>query len=281
MAGYDDDFQGYAIGANVPFGSWILDPTAFEATIVSDAAGTGIPGTDRFIEIFLGAVAVDPAVTHYQTSFTQYSALKLLATLPFGGSNFAFANGPNGGGFTFTLLVIKVETDGTITAYDGNGNVLKNSKDVLFRFFTWNFLQQNVTLSDDEILGVKYVKIVYQLILNGTEAISVSVTTPTPVAGLTNGTAEVNRFQLLGGKHGAYTLQGLTAAGVYPHPGSPNAVLFQSAAEVNALVDDGEVQISMAAAEVNTLPDTALLEVIQSVIEVNLEAANKWYISES
>lgn len=279
MALFDDDFQGYTIGTVFPQGGWVNDPTAFTREI--KAGPSTVAGTDRYLEIFLGGLAPDYTTIGYHSSFSLYTSLKLLSELPFGGSSFGFTNGPNAGGFSFTLFTIKVENDSTITVYAGGGQVLGNSGDRLFNFYAWNFLQIDCQLTDVTVLGVDYVHINLQLYLNGVQAISFSTTTNIAVAGLKNATSEVNHFTLLGGHWGAYTLDTYAGGLTYPHPGSPDAVIYQAPIEVDELPDDAELTVTQAAIEVDELPDTAELTITQAVIEVDLRERNRWYISES
>jgi len=281
MAIFDDDFQSYSIGTVFPTGSWVAQNGSNPFTREIKAGGSGIPGTDRYLEIFLGGLLPDPAITGYQSSFTLWGALKLVATLPFGGGNYQFVNGPNAGGFSFGIIGVKVEFDGTISVYDGNGILLGNSTDHLFNFFAWNFIQIDCALSDATVLGVDYVHINLQLYLNGTQVISFSTTTGIQTAGLTHATSEVNQFCIQGGDHAAYTLDAYAGGLNYPHAGTPSGLIFQGAAELLQLPDDEKLMIHQGALELAQLPDDEKLMIHQGVIELILEVGNRWYISES
>lgn len=268
MAIYDDDFQSYSIGANVPFGSWKLFPSAFTAQI--QAGGSGVPGTDRNLGIFLGSVILDPAVAGYQTSFTQFLAFKLSPGFTNGLQIMAFGNGPIGGP-SFTLLEIRVEVDSTITIVDSTGAaILANSGDKWLQPNIWHFLQVNVTVSDILVGSTKFVQAAFELGLNGTSIISFTKTLTTVATALFTGTSAINQFILSGGNYGAYTLQGLVGVPTYPHGGSPKARINQAAAEVNELPSSGKVRVIQAAAEIDELPSTTKLRVFQMVIETDL-----------
>jgi hypothetical protein len=139
-----------------------------------------------------------------------------------------------------------------------------------------------VSLSDVLVAGVLKVHIVCEVVLNGIVIISFNTTTGLAVANLTNATAEVNQFQLFDGNHGAYTLDVLTAANTYPHAGTPKAIAFQAAIEVDVLPDSAKLRAIQSVVEIDVLPDSAKLKVYQMVIEVDvLVLTNRWYISES
>lgn len=265
MAFLDDDFQGYSIGTNLPFGSFT--GAAFLAQIVSIPEGTGIPGTDRGLEVFLGtAEYVKPS---YIASFTQFIALRLTDSAnaqPFIG----FTNGPNGLAQSFTLLQLRIEPDGTLTANCADsGQVIGNSGDKLVPFYSWNFLQINVTFSDVLDSGILRVRIDLEIACNGVSILAAGLTTTVAVAGLTNGTAEVNRFQLILGRYGAFTLDTLQPIITYPHAGTPSAIVFQALGEVDEIIDSGKLDIYQAIGEVDVLPDSAKLRVFQMVAEVD------------
>jgi len=212
MAILDDDFQSYAIGATMPFGPFILDPAAAIAEIV---AGNGPTGTDRALQL-QGAVTVDPAITGFQASFSEFVAVRKTSD----GEILAFSNGSNGSGHTFTLLQVKVEFDSTITALcPVSGQILGNSRDFWFDFHAVNVLQVNVTFSDVVVAGVAIVHIKGEIALNGASVISFDKDTRFPIAQLTNGTSEVNRFQLStnGAVYGAFTLDTLQPIVTFPH----------------------------------------------------------------
>lgn len=257
MPGYDDSFQSYSPGDSVPIGSWILDPGAFTNVIV---AGGGPSGTTQSLQLF-GTVAVDPGVTGFQTSFTEFVAVEKTSA----GQILAFSNGPNLTGHTFTLLAIWVEQDGTLTARDPDGNPLGNSVDVLFNFSTSNFLQVNLTLSDVTILGIKYVHLHGSVTLNGKTVITFDADTTAQVTELVNATSEINRFQFStnGANYAAFTLQGFTSVNDYPHPGTPKG------------------RVNQGAIEIVELPDSGKLRIVQGAIELILDVQNRWYISES
>lgn len=266
MAGYDDDFQGYSIGDTIPFGSWIDDPGAFTKSIVS---GFGPDGTDRSLQL-AGGVAVDPLITGFQTSFTEFVAIRKTEA----GQILAFSNGPNGSAHTFTLLSLEVEQDGTITAIgpDGPTDILGNTGDSWFNFFANNFLQVNVTLSDVLVLGVNMVRITGEIGLNGRSVMTFAETTLTASGPLATGTAAINRFQLAsnGANYAAFTLQALTGIVSYPHPGSPLAIVTQAPIEVGILPNTGKIRIYQQPIEVDVLPSVALLQIYQMVIEVDI-----------
>lgn len=277
MPGYDDDFQGYTIGDQVPFGSWVLDPAVLIGSQI--VAGSGPTGTTQSYKLF-GTVCVDPLVTKFQDSFTEYIALRKVNADS--GPILAFVNGPNGSGHSFTLVTIQVERDGTLSVIGPDSTVIANSHDDWFEYNVVNFFQINVQLTDEILSGVTYVNVNVQVGLNGRQICSVHVRSNFPVNNLTNATSEVNRFQLTGsGFFSAFTLTSLQSMPSYPHAGSPAALAFQAVAEVNTVPDSGKIRIIQAAAEADTVPDTTKLRVIQAVAEVDAKAANRWYISES
>lgn len=257
MAIYDDDFQGYSIGDSVPFGSWLLDTGAITNVISAGHA----PGAMTKSYRLFGQVVVDPTIPGYIASFTEFVAV--FKQQP--GRILAFANGPNLTGHTFEILALRVEADSTLSVTGPLTEVLGNSHDAWFDYNAVNFIQVNVALSDVLILGVKFISIDCQIVLNGVEVISFSTTTGAAVTDLTNGTSEVNKFQLQAAEafYSAFTLRTLTTENDYPHAGSPKA------------------RVNQASVEVDILPDSGKVRVIQAVIEVDLLVPNKWYISEA
>ena len=213
MALLDDNLQGYAVGTKAPFGPFILDPAAAVAEIV---AGNGPTGTDHALQL-QGAVSVDPAITGFQSSFSEFIAVRKTGD----GEILAFSNGPNGSGHIFTLMQIRVEFDSTITALcPVSGQVLGNSGDAWFDFHAVNVLQINLTLTDVVVAGVAIVHIKGEIALNGASVISFDKDTAVPIAQLANATSEVNRFQLStnGAFYSAFTLDTLQPIVSYPHP---------------------------------------------------------------
>ncbi len=271
MAAYlDDDFQGYSIGTSVPFGSWTGSGSFVQ--IFSEPGGTGIPGTDRAFGIFLATAAYDRGLLAgaFLKTFSEFFSSKLSDS-----QNpqqlVSFVNGPNGLGQRFSLFQVRVEPDGTVTALcPVSGEILGNSVDQLYRFYTYNFLQINVTFSDVVVGGTAKVHILCAIALNGIQVISFSTTVNVAVAQLVNATAEANVFQLNSGSFGAYTLDVLQPIVTYPHPGSPKAIAYQSVVEVDQLLDSGVLKAHQAVTEVDILPDTATLTVFQMVIEVDV-----------
>ncbi len=106
MAAYlDDDFQSYAIGTNLPFGSF----TGVGSIV---AGGNIIPTTDRSFSTIVASY--DRGALGYINTFSQYLAVFLSYT--FAQQVFLFFNnGPNLSSQTFTLFELQVETDGTLT----------------------------------------------------------------------------------------------------------------------------------------------------------------------
>lgn len=264
MAYLDDDFQGYAIGTSVPFGSWT--GSGFFVQIQAQPEGTGIPGTDRSFGVFLGTAEY---VRAYLSSFSQWIAVRMEDN-----ANaqilLQFTNGPNGFAQSFTLLQFQLEPDTTLTAIcPVTGDILANSGNVLMPFGTWHFLQINVTLSDVLLAGVLSIHIDCDVALNGVQIMAISKTVAAGVAQLANSTSEVNRFQLRTGAFGAYTLDVLTALVAYPHGGTPAAIVYQTVVEVDEVLDSGKLDVYQAIAEVDVLPDSALLRVLQMVVEVD------------
>jgi hypothetical protein len=278
MAILDDDFQSYAIGATMPFGSWIWNGLS-APQIVSEPGGTGIPGTDRSLRIFQATAEFVPL--SYLASFTQWVAMRVNDSTG-AQSILSFANGPNALSQTFEILQLQIEPDSTLTATcPSSGQILANSGDLLFRFHTWNFFQINVQLSDVLVAGVAKVNIQCTVALNGTIVMTFNVTTSMGAAGLKNATSEVNRFQLLGGSYGAYTLDTLTAIGTYPHAGTPDAIAYQAPIEVDLLLNSGVIDAYQSAVEVDVLPDSAQVKIYQMVVEVDILALQRWNINES
>jgi len=279
MAYLDDDFQGYSIGTNLPFGSWT--GSGFLAQIVSEANGTGIPGTDRTLSLFLASANYDRTTASCLASFSEFFATKLGASTS-SQQLVSFINGPNGSGHSFTLLQIRIEIDGTVTALDPtSGEILGNSCDKLYRFYTYNFFQVNVTFSDVTIAGVLRVHIKCDIVMNGETVISFDSDTATGALQLANSTSEVNIFQLNSGAFGAFTLDVLTAINTYPHAGTPNLRAYQAPVEVDELLDSGVLDAIQAVTEVDVLPDSAVLVALQMVVEVDILETTRWYISES
>jgi hypothetical protein len=276
VAYLDDDFQGYSIGQTLPFGSFVSQGV-FTAQIQSASGGTGIPGTDRAFFVFGTAAYVHSS---YLTQFTQWLALRLDSEVSAGGYSYAATNGPNGANQLNVIFSLKIEIDSTISIYSGAGALLGNSGDVLFPFRKWNFFQINATLSDVLVAGVNKVHILLELVLNGKSIISFNTTTTITSSNLKNGTAEANNFQLTGGLYGAFTLDVLTAAVNYPHPGSPKARVNQGAIEMANLPDSGKIQVHQGVVEITNLPDSGKIRINQGVIELIIDAP-RWYISES
>lgn len=268
MAYLDDDFQGYSIGSHLPFGSW----TGSGAEIVADAIGTGIPGTDRSLLVFPGFADYDRGLGAgaFLTSFSLFCAYRRDYDSTFH-PIVTCINGPNGSGNSFSLLEIRGEQDGTLSAYcPQTGELLANSLDALLAFYNNNFLQINVTFSDVLVSGVNHLHIDCEVALNGVSVFSCSVTTTQLVSGFVNGTSEANKFRLNFGTYGAFTLDTLQAIVSYPHAGSPKAIVYQAAVEVDELPDDALLQVYQGVVEVDELPDSTKLRVHQAVIEVDV-----------
>ncbi len=256
MAIYDDDFQSYTLGTGAPFGSWILDPAATTNVIVS---GFGPTGTTKSYRL-AGVAAVDPALTGFLTSFTEFVAVWKLG----GGTILNCANGPNLSGHTFSIVTVKIENDGTISVIGPDTNVIQNSKDAWFDFNSSNFFQVNVTLTDVTVGPTTFINIACKIALNGTKIIDFNFLTNTPVTQLVNGTSEVNRIQLNTNDafFDAYTLDSLQSIVSYPHPGTPKGIVHQGVVEITQL------------------PDTTKVWIQQGVIEL-LIGLGPCYISES
>ena len=255
MAFLDDDFQSYSIGDHLPLGSW-TDAGSFTDVIVAG----GPSGATKSLQMDGNALYT----RGYLSSFTEFVAIRKLVT----GNVVAFANGPNLSGHSFTLLSLKVEPDGTVTATcDASGQTLGNTKDKWFEFYSWNFLQINVTFSDvlDPITMITHVNIDFELALNGVSVLSFNTTTSFDVSQLAAGTSEVNQFFLTstGAFYANYTLDTLQPIVSYPHPTSP----------LNCIVHQGVI-------EVIEEPDDSTVWVHQGVIEL-LIGLGKAYISES
>lgn len=271
MAYLDDDFQGYAIGASAPFGSWLVSPGSFALPGIV-AGGSIIPGTDRHLDSGLGGLVYNGA--GYLSSFSIYAGLFLAGQPAFSQTSFVCANGPNLGGFTFNIFSLAVEADSTITMRDGLNVLLGNSKDQFFPFFQWNFIQVSVTLSKITVSGVDYVHIFANVFVNGQLALNVDKTTGIDVSNLANpGFAQVNQFTIGGGQFAAYTLDTYSAAVNYPHPGSPKALAYQGPIEINILPSNGKLRVHQAPIEIDILPSTTKLRVFQCVIEVDITEA--------
>lgn len=246
MAIYDDDFQSYSLGASVPFGSWQLE-TAITNVIVAGNCPTGMTKSFRLF----GGVVLDPTIPGYITSFTTFVALFKQQR----GNVLVFSNGPNLTGHTFEILAIRIETDSTVTVSGPQTEVLANSKDAWFDYNSVNFLQVNVTLSDVMVSGVNHIHIACKIALNGVKIIDFSTTTTTAVTDLANATSEVNRFELQAAEcyYSAYTLDTLQAIVSYPHPGSPQALVYLAAVEANALPDTAQLRVQQAVVEADCL----------------------------
>jgi hypothetical protein len=279
MAAYlDDDFQSYAIGATLPLGSWIASGAFFTPSIQSQPEGTGIPGTDRSLGVFLATA--EYVHGSYLASFTEYVALYLGSSTNAQGS-IAFSNGATFGAAA-GILTIQIEPDSSISLVCPSTNeILANSCDALFRFYTWNFFQINVVLTDVLVAGVAKVHIFCEVALNGNQVVACDVTTNVNAGGLTGATSAVNRFQLPGGTYGAFTLDTLAALPDYPHAGTPNAVVKQAVIEVDEVLDSGKIDVFQAVTEVDVLPDSAKVKIFQMVIEVDLLQSGRWNIYES
>jgi hypothetical protein len=267
----DDDFQSYAIGSNLPFGS-------FTGTGSIVAGGNIIPATDRSFSVHL---ATYNRGIFYVNSFSQYIALKLDASpnrQPF----MNYDNGPNGSGNSFTLLQFHVEPDSTITVQcPVSGQTLANSGDGWFKFFSWNFLQINITLSDVLVAGVLKLNIQCDIGLNGVSIISFNTTTTASVANFANATSEVNSVRMQDGLFGAFTWDVLSALIAYPHVGTPSAIVKQGAIELDILPNTANIDVYQGAIELDILPNTAQLRVIQAVIEMDRFIREPWYVTES
>ncbi len=111
--------------------------------------------------------------------------------------------------------------------------------------------------------------------------LSFNTTTNATVAGFANGTSEINSVHLQNGLFGAFTLDTLSPLIAYPHPGTPSALVKQSAIELDLLPNTATVQAIQSAIELDILPSTAQVRVIQAVIELDRRVNELWYVSES
>lgn len=275
MAIYDDDFQGYAIGAGAPFGSWLLNGAVTNQIV----AGSGPTGTTQSYRLF-GNVEVNPIVSGTHAAFTVFCAVRKLTNTP--GPVFAFANGPNLSGHTFTLVSVQVEQDATVSVVGPDTLVIKNSIDQWFEYNVVNFFQVNVQLTDVLVLGTQMVNVNCQIGLNGREILSVNQTSATPVAQLMNGTSEANHFQLAGSDafYSGFTLDGLQSMVSYPHVGTPKARINQAVAEVDVVPTTGRIRAMQAVAEADVVPTTSKIRVIQAVAECDVVAGPSWRVYE-
>lgn len=274
MAIVDYDFQSDAIGASLPLGPFTNGGALFDQIVAGGPYGTtrcfGLVGNANYTN------------GSYITSFSQFIAVKKTST----SSVLAFENGPNGLGQVFTLMRVHVEQDGTVTVYDGNATPLKNSVDKLFNFYTWNFFQVNVTLSDAVNVGsgLLCVRITCEIALNGESIMSFALTTTQTVAALANATAQVNIFQMSTSGEityfDAYTLDTLQPIVTYPHPGTPKAITNQGVIEIELLPDSAKVNTYQGVIEIELLPDSVKARIYQGVIELLL-GLGKCVISES
>lgn len=275
---YDDNFQSYAIGTNLPFGSWIGSGN----TAQIQSGGSIIPGTDRHFTLATANAEVNPTVTGFQTSISEFVGLFMTHPPSGGASSLRFQNGTNTNpNNNTTLLTLTIEQDSTITARDGQGVIIKNTQDAWFVFGSWNFIQVNVTFADVLVSGVNHVGITLELGLNGVSVMSATVTTGILSSGLVGGTAAANRFQLVGdGNFAAYTLTTLQAIDTYPHPGTPSALTNHAAIELDLLPNSASIQVTHAALELDLLPNSASVIVYHALIELDL-SRGRWFISES
>lgn len=270
MAFYDEDFQSYAIGSFLPLGNF----TPFGLGVI--VAG-GPSGTDRSLSLI--NIAQYDRGSGYLASFSEFVAVNKTS----GGVILQFLNGPNGGGATFNLVEVGIENDSTVTATCPTDNlVLGNSLDELFVFNSWNFFQVNITLTDALNSGVLCVNIAGEIALNGRSILTFNKLTNVAVSQLTNGTSEVNKFNLATNSclYDAYTLDSLQPIVSYPHPGTPSALVLQGVIELGEEPDDANVQVFQGATELALLPDSAKIIDYQGVIEL-LITRGKTYISES
>ncbi len=181
MAIYDDDFQGYSIGASAPFGSWQLQGGAITNVIIAGNCPTGMT---RAFRLF-GEVVIDPTVPGYITSWSEFVAIRKTQA----GIILKFANGPNLTGHSFDILAVRVERDSTISVTGPLTETLGNSTDAWFDYSAVNFFQVNVTLSDVMVSGVNHINIACQIALNGVKVIDFNTTTGVAVTDLANGTS--------------------------------------------------------------------------------------------
>lgn len=254
----DDDFQGYSIGTNVPFGPW-TGGGLFNQIV---AGGSGIPGTDRHLQIG-NASGTEYSGAGYLASFSQFIALNFDQ----GNPALSFANG-NTPVNPSVLMTLTIESDSTISVSVGT-TILGFSGDKLFFFRGWNFIQVNLVLTDVLVSGVNRVNLNCEIGMNGRSVITFNTTTNVSSSSLFTGTAAVNRFQMVGaGHYAAYTLTSLQAIVTYPHGGTPDAIAFQSAIELARLPDSATLKTIQGDVEIARLPDSASLHLFQGVIEL-------------
>jgi hypothetical protein len=272
MAIYDDDFESYALGAGIPFGSW----TGSGFTNIIRAGGP--QGTGQYFDFWGQALFTNGT---YYSSFTIWLGFRFTeSTLFHSVALIDCQNGLGGANFTPSLVTVVNEADSTISVY-ANNQLVGNSGNPI-EFDAWHFLQLNVTLSGIVVLGVSNVDVAVKLAVDGHKIIDTHLTTSISVASLQNGIASCNRFFLLGpAAFDNFTLDVLAAMPSYPHPGTPLARVTQGALELGQLPDSAQVLVTQGTIELGQLPNSAQVLVTQGVIELILATKPRWYISES
>lgn len=262
MAFFEDDFETYTVGDSFPFGSWQSYGSPVSGSIIADGFGKAFRINTGFAEW--------NSVTTYRNSFSIWMGVKTNI-----GDNqlIELTNGPNIFGNSFGVFSLKIEPDGTVTASVPGGQVIKNSHDFVASFSTWNFFQINLTLSDWDDSGTMRMQIDCSVGLNGQEIINHTLQSTVPVALMTNGTAEVNRFALIGSRGATidnFTIDSHASIPTFPHIGTPVARIPSGIIEIANLPDSAKILTKSGIIEIAKLPSSAKVIVYAGIIELLL-----------
>lgn len=272
----DDDFEGYSVGDQLPFGQWV--GSGFQNIIVNSGP---YPANSNAFKLSIGSAEFNNNYTSFYSSFSV-----MLAVFVDQGNNplFIVSNGPNISGHTFEIGRIKVETDFTLSI-NVNNVTIGNSRDALCIPYTWNFIQVNFQYSDWDDSGTARMHISIHAAINGVEVINKSAFTQVAVAQFANATSEVNRFAFLTNSaiYDNITVDSLQPIVTFPHPGLPKAYVHQGVIEGVKIPDTAFIRAFQAITEGLKLPNSAKILVYQAIIELLVKkniAVGLWKVRE-
>lgn len=271
MSYFDDDMTGHPAGAGTPNGFTQLPFS--NGTFIN---ASGLYGANTYEQIIGGiyTTSVDTGGISLIVAFNSTQNIRPQ------GQFFQLTNGdttnPLFGVQNRVLYTLRIEEDGSLTAFSGDGQLIDNSNapgnDFSLSPEGFYFIQINVAITSQVVLGVSYIKIDTEVGIAGTTILQGSVITNIQVAALFTGSPVINIWSL---SAGGYLLNDLTGEsivpmGTWPNPGSPFNRITQEVVEVQVLPapSDAFIRIGQEVVELQILPTTAFIRISQEVIEL-------------
>jgi len=259
-----DDFEGYAIGQQLPFGGWTANGAVFIDRIVQE----GVRGSKAF-KLFGQAAWSNNAL---QTSFTlrleYYTGGSALPLQLFNGSHYAFE--------------VDLNVDGSITIPQIGGAGATSTTPPNFSFPDWNSIQLNVTVT----AGATTMLVNCSAAINGESVLSGGFDTGILLTSIPGGIG-IDRF-IVGSRAlspvwiDEFTIDTPRQAIPFESfPGSPKIRISQAVIEPVEIPDTAKVRVSQGVIEPVLIPDNAKIRISQAVIEIIMILVPGWSVHES